>query len=119
MRLRLLLSGLVVAILAAAGGRAAADPLNSPKSMMIVAACDSGPIALTVLTSPPSAAAWTLTTSVGIAVAVMVTDDATGEVIFQFDNAGFDKSAVVTETCAITIPGAIVTIEAFFTPANR
>jgi hypothetical protein len=116
MRLRLLLT---VVLLSAGVGTAAADPTKSPMSVTIVAACDSGQVALTVLTMPPSAAAWTVSTRLGISVDVTVTDEATGGLIFQFDNPGFDKNVVATETCVVTVPGVIVTIEAFFTPATR
>ncbi len=102
--------------LAVGAGTAAADPTPSPHSVIVVADCDSGPIALTVLGQPPAAAAWTVTTSVGISVDVTVTDAATGQVIFQFENPGFNKNGKATETCVVTAPGVIVTIKAFFTP---
>jgi hypothetical protein len=41
----------------------------------------------------------------GAGVAVPVTDDATGEVIFEFENPGFDKNGVATETCVVTARG--------------
>jgi hypothetical protein len=115
---RLLLVTLVAtAILLAGAGTAAADPTNSPKSFTVVTTCDGGSIALTDLDNP-SPNAWTATTSVGIAVALTLTNAATGDVIFHSEVPGFNKNVVPTQTCLGTFDGVIVTVVVLFTPAS-
>jgi hypothetical protein len=65
-----------------------------------------------------SAAAFTSSTSVGIAVGVTVTDVATGEVLFSSLKPGFEVNALQTTTCTIMLDGQEIAFTAFFTPAT-
>ncbi len=124
MRVRLLVVGLSVAMLLAAGvGTAAADPTNSPQIVSVVMTCEGVPITLTFLDQPPSLSAFTASTSVGIAVAFTITDSSTGEIVFSLPEIpGFSKNKVPTQSCVYMIPelpGLIFTATAFFTPTAR
>ena len=79
---------------------ASADPIKSPKAVTVHFLCGGAPVTLTVLANG-SAAAFTSSTSVGIAV--------TG-------SPGIPKSAVQTTTCTTTINGRQISVTAFFTP---
>jgi hypothetical protein len=82
---------------------ASADPINNPNAVTQNFVCGGVPVTLTIL-SNGSAAAFTSSTSVGIAV--------TG-------SPGIPKSAVQTTTCTTTINGQQFSVTAFFTPPGH
>lgn len=108
----------VTLALAAAGG-ANADPTKAPGAETITFVCDGVPIALTMVPGPGGSAAFTATTSVGIATGLVVTDIATGEELFNVQTPGFEKNALETVTCVLEVGGVRLTVTAFFTPARR
>ena len=101
--MRVLRLATIVAACMAAGlgatAAASADPINNPKSASVNFLCGGVPVTLTVLGNG-SAAAFTSSTSVGIAV----------------NGRGIPKSAVQTTTCTTTINGQQISVTAFFTP---
>ena len=99
--MRLLRLAATVAACMAAGlgatATASADPSNNPKAMSVNFVCGGVPVTLLILnTHNGTAAAFTSSTSVGIAAA--------------------PQGAVQTTTCTATINGQQVSVTAFFTP---
>jgi hypothetical protein len=105
MKLRLILATIgCAAVAVAAAGPVAADPSNAPGSTSLTFSCGGVPVTLTVLPNG-SAAAFTSSTSVGIAVGN------NGSV-----TPGFDHNGLQTTECSITLGGQLITVTAFFTP---
>jgi hypothetical protein len=96
-------------------GGASADPTNAPGAQTVTFICDGVPMELTLA---PGSAAFTTSTSVGIGVGVVITDVATGEVVFSSTNHGFDVNKLQTVTCTHTFDGTEFAVTAFFTPAT-
>jgi hypothetical protein len=108
MNLRLLFATVVVAAVAAAvAGPVAADPANAPGSASLTFSCGGVPVTLTVLPNG-SAAAFTSSTSVGIAVGN------NGSL-----TPGFNANGIQTTECSITLGGQLITVTAFFTPPTK
>jgi len=108
MNLRLLLTTAVVAAVGAiAAGPVAADPSNAPGTASLTFSCGGVPVTLTVLPNG-SAAAFTSSTSVGIAVGN------NGSLTPGFKNNGLE-----TTECSITLGGQVITVTAFFTPPKK
>jgi hypothetical protein len=93
----------VTVALIGAGG-VSADPTNAPGAETVTYVCGGVPITLTTLPNN-SSAAFTISTSVGIAVDIVITDVATGEVLFSVVNHGFDVNAVQATACTATSTG--------------
>jgi hypothetical protein len=105
MNLRLVLATLGSAAVAAmAAGPVAADPSNAPGSVSATFSCGGVPVTLTLLPNG-SSAAFTSSTSVGIAVG----ND--GSL-----TPGFDHNVIQTTECSISLGGQVITVTAFFTP---
>jgi hypothetical protein len=103
-----------LALIAASG--ASADPTNAPGAQTVTFVCDGVPIELTLA---PGSAAFTASTSVGIGIAVVITDVGTGEVLFSSVNHGFEVNPLQTVTCTHTFDGTEFAVTAFFTPARK
>jgi hypothetical protein len=105
MKLRLTLAIAGVALVAAtAAGPIAADPVNAPGAASLTFTCGGVPVTLTVLPNG-SAAAFTSSTSVGIAVG-------NGNEV----TPGFNHNGLQTTVCTIELGGRLITVTAFFTP---
>jgi hypothetical protein len=101
----------------AGSGVASADPVNARGATQQIYICGGVPVTLTTLPNGASAA-FTSSTSVGIAVGVTVVDTSTGETIFSSLKPGFAVNALTTTTCSITFDGEQLNVTAFFTPAS-
>jgi hypothetical protein len=106
----------VTLVLVAAAG-ASADPTNAPGTESVTFVCGGVPVTLTLLPND-AAAAFTSSTSVAIGVGVVITDVATGEVVFSGIHHGFEVNALQSTTCTHTFDGTEVAVTAFFTPAT-
>jgi hypothetical protein len=105
MKLRLTLAIVGCSVVAAtAAGPIAADPVNAPGSTSLTFTCGGVPVTLTVLPNG-SAAAFTSSTSVGIAVG-------NGSEV----TPGFNHNGLQTTVCSIVVGGRLITVTAFFTP---
>jgi hypothetical protein len=95
------------ALIATTAGPAAADPTQAPGSASLTFTCGGVPVTLTVLPNG-SAAAFTSSTSVGIAVG-------NGSEV----TPGFEHNGIQTTQCTITLGGRTITVTAFFTPPHH
>ena len=101
-----------VALIGAGGGLA--DPTNAPGAQTVTFVCGGVPIELTTLAG---SAAFTASTSVGIALSLVVTDVGTGQVVFSSKlNHGFEVNGLQTVTCTRTAEGLQFAVTAFFAP---
>jgi hypothetical protein len=99
-------------------GVASADPGKAPGATTQTYVCGGVPITLVTLPNN-SSAAFTATTSVGIAVGVTVTDTFTGQTLFSDLTPGFEHNGLQTTTCRITSGATQIDVTAFFTPATK
>lgn len=103
----LLATSLCAGLIAATAGTAAADPTQAPGSASLQFMCGGVPVTLTVLPNG-SAAAFTSSTSVGVAVG-------NGSSL----TPGFDHNGIQTTVCTITLNGGTISVTAFFTPPSN
>lgn len=106
---------LVTAVLA---GPAAAKPSQNPNATTLTVICD-GEQHVVVVTG--AVGHITGTTDIGVLQSLTITEIATGEIVFQLINPGFQVNAVDTLTCTWTdpaTPGLLFTGEVLRTPAN-
>jgi hypothetical protein len=102
----LLVTTLCAGAIAATAATATADPTGAPGSASLTFTCGGVPVTLTVLPNG-SAAAFTSSTSVGIAVG-------NGSQV----TPGFAHNAIQTTVCTITLGGQTISVTAFFTPPS-
>ena len=102
----LLATTLCAGVIATTAATATADPTRAPGSTSLNFTCGGVPVTLTVLPNG-SAAAFTSSTSVGIAVG-------NGSQV----TPGFNHNGIQTTVCTITLGGQTISVTAFFTPAR-